>query len=409
MSIERINEDVINKVAKFISYQTNKPSTVPIIWDPQYSENPHYFEIIDFKIIDASNITFFAIDWSYNSQEFINGVSIWVYSAWYIWYNRWKQLRLNLLDDPIILWKSYFPENILITNENDLLKIYEELLNIDPVKKFLDFLGWKVENIFAYKKDLICNNINNLLSFSQELLEWALVYEISNLSITKKWDFILRDWTLRSLNIKQEYLVKLWKYLKDRNIYLIWVTKNSSLKIWLGSTFKKIDDYLQEELKYRYSFTNDTRKLCCRFEVSDNILKISYKNDMYVRKWITGWRWFWLFNAARLDYVEKLQNYDWLIIDMNIYDANPYIEHKDKINNRDIDVMDYVFSELTRLTQEHYILWYPYPLVEAHNFISINSSFKEEIINKVKIALYKEQKMDQVDIENLFIDLHNRF
>ena len=52
--------------------------------------------------------------------------------------------------------------------------------------------------------------------------------------------------------------------------------------------------------------------------------------------------------AARLDYVEKLQNYDWIIADVNIFDAIPGIENNDKKRNRDI--LDLIFKELTRLT-----------------------------------------------------------
>jgi NurA-like 5'-3' nuclease len=71
--------------------------------------------------------------------------------------------------------------------------------------------------------------------------------------------------------------------------------------------------------------------------------------------------------------------------------------------------LDFIFKELTRLTQEHYILGYPYPLVEAHNFVTLKKNFKEEIINRVKFSLYKDQRMDNVDIENLFLDFHERF
>lgn len=67
------------------------------------------------------------------------------------------------------------------------------------------------------------------------------------------------------------------------------------------------------------------------------------------------------------------------------------------------------FLKKTRLTQEHYILGYPYPLVEAHNFVTLKKEFKEEIIRRVKFALYKDQRMDNVEIENLFLDIHGQF
>ena len=120
-----------------------------------------------------------------------------------------------------------------------------------------------------------------------------------------------------------------------------------------------------------------------------------------------GGRGFGLFHVARLDYVEKLQNYDWLVVDVNIFDAIPGISKK--ILRRQVDILRVIFRELTRLTQEHYILGYPYPLVEAHNFISLRKGFKDEIINRVKYSLYKDQRMDNVDIENLFLDIHDRF
>jgi NurA-like 5'-3' nuclease len=105
--------------------------------------------------------------------------------------------------------------------------------------------------------------------------------------------------------------------------------------------------------------------------------------------------------------VEKLQNYDWLVADVNIFDAIPDIANSKR--DRDIDKLRMIFKELTTLTQEHYILGYPYPLVEVHNFISLKKDFKEEIIKRVKFALYKEQRMDNIEIENLFLDIHDKF
>jgi NurA-like 5'-3' nuclease len=128
---------------------------------------------------------------------------------------------------------------------------------------------------------------------------------------------------------------------------------------------------------------------------------------MFAKKSLTGGRGFGIFFAARLDYVEKLQNYDWIIADLNIFDVIPKIETNDK--KRNIDTIKHIFIELTRLTQEHYILGYPFPLVEAHNFVTLKNDFKEEIVKRVKFSLYKGQRMDNVDIENLFLDIHDRF
>jgi hypothetical protein len=137
------------------------------------------------------------------------------------------------------------------------------------------------------------------------------------------------------------------------------------------------------------------------------VLESAYQGDMFIKKSIRGGRGFGLFFAARLDYVEKLQNYDWLIIDINIFNAIPQIESGNYV--RDKTELDFIFKELTRLTQEHYILGYPYPLCEIHNFISLKKNFKEEIVARLKYSLYKDQRMDNVDIENLFLDMHQRF
>ena len=242
------------------------------------------------------------------------------------------------------------------------------------------------------------------------MLEIALVLEIGELPETKRGDFILRDGTLRSLHIKQAPLVSLGKHLHEKGVYVVAVTKQSPTKMELAYTFKQIDNYLQDELKGKYPFKETDpkrRKLCCWFEVPDSVLEAAYEGGIFTKKGITGGRGFGLFCAARLDYVEKLQNYDWVIADINIFDAIPGIESK--MLARDRETIATIFYELTRLTQEHYILGYPYPLAEAHSFISLKRDFKEEIINRLKYSLYKNQRMDHVDIENLFLDTHERF
>ncbi|MEH2289488.1 hypothetical protein [Nostoc sp.] len=96
----------------------------------------------------------------------------------------------------------------------------------------------------------------------------------------------------------------------------------------LAYTFKQIDNYLQDQLKYEYPFIETDpkrKKLYCWFEIPDVVLKAAYQGDMFIKKSIRGGRGFGLFMAARLDYVEKLQNYDWLILDVNIFDAIPEI------------------------------------------------------------------------------------
>lgn len=428
MSRKEIPYSAIEIVAKHINERNNRPSKIPIITIEGETETPHYFEIIPFDQIDKTNSKFFAIDGSYNSQEFYNGLSIGIYTAGYVCFHEGKQIKLNDLDDPVVLGKSYYPENILVTNDEHLDAIYEELLSLEPVKNMLDFFEDDGRNVFGFSKEVICLSLSKLLSFCQEVLEWSLVYAISLLQDVKEGDYILRDGTLRSNNIKQKYLVKLAGHIKHKGIYLIAITKNSPIKLELSSTFKKIDSFLQDEYKPKYPFKTDNpkwQKICCWFEVSDDILISAYpeagqrkdliegriqsitKSSMFAKKGISGGRGFGVFFVARLDYVEKLQNYDWVVVDLNIFDVIPEIE----INNlkRDITTLKSIFLELTRLAQEHYILGYPFPLVEAHNFVTLKNDFKDEIIKRVKYALYKEQRMDNIDIENIFLDIHERF
>ncbi|MFN8443008.1 MAG: DNA double-strand break repair nuclease NurA [Caldilineaceae bacterium] len=407
---KEIPDSAIELVAKHINTRSNKNYGIPIIGHEENIETPQIFEIMPFDQIDNSDRRFYAIDGSYNSEQFYNGLSVAIYAAGYICFHRGKQLRMNLLDDPIILGQAYYPENILVTHQEHLIAIYDELLTLEPVKRLLDFWSDAPENIFSYNKEQICTNLSTLLGFCQEILEIALILEVTNRPDTTTGDFILRDGTLRPLQVKQLYLVKLGKYLHEKGVKLVAITKQSPIKMELAYTFKQIDNYLQDQLKHEYPFVAEDpkrKKLCCWFEVSSPVLRAAYQGDMFVKKAIRGGRGFGLFMAARLDYVEKLQNYDWIIADVNIFDAIPEIA--DGVIDRDQATLSFIFKELTRLTQEHYILGYPYPLAEVHNFISLKKNFKEEIIARLKYSLYRDQRMDHVDIENLFIDMHERF
>jgi hypothetical protein len=201
--------------------------------------------------------------------------------------------------------------------------------------------------------------------------------------------------------------------LHQKRAHLIGITKQSPIKTELAYTYSKIDNYLQSQLKPSYPFkANDPKrqKLCCYLEIRDDVLLSAYEgggSNMYIKKDIAGGRGFGLFFTSRLDYVEKLQNYDWLICDLNIYDCIPEIANK--VLTRDLLTIKNIMFELTAVTQEHYILGYPYPLVEAHNLVSLKSDFKKEAIARVKNELYSSQNMDHTDIENLFLDLHSRF
>jgi len=113
MNQKEIPDGAIEIVARHINERNNRPSKIPIITIDGESETPQYFEIIPFDQIDNSTARFFAIDGSYNSQEFYNGLSIGIYTAGYVCYHLGKQVRLNDLTDPVILGKGYYPENNL--------------------------------------------------------------------------------------------------------------------------------------------------------------------------------------------------------------------------------------------------------------------------------------------------------
>lgn len=405
-----IPDKAIETVAQHINERSSKNYGIAPVGYEANIETPQIFEILSFDEIDSSDRRFYAIDGSYNSEVFYNGLAIAVYTAGYICYHRGHQIRMNELDDPVILGQAYYPQNILVTNNDHLLVIYDEFLTLKPVKHLMEFFGGDSSALFPYNKEQVCVNLSTLLSFCQEVLEIALILEIAELPETKNGDFILRDGTLRPLQIKQSFLVRLGKLLHEKGIIVLAVTKQSPIKMELSYSLKEIDLYLQDQLKPKYPFTQPDpkrKKLCCWFEIPDAVLHGAYKGGMFVKKDITGGRGFGLFFAARLDYVEKLQNYDWVIVDVNIFDAIPDIASSKMV--RDRETLATIFRELTRLTQEHYILGYPYPLAEVHNFISLRKDFKEEIIKRLKYSLYKDQRMEHVDIENLFLDTHERF
>lgn len=439
MNQAEIPDETIRTIAEQINIRTNQPARVTIITIEGNSESPHYYEIVPFDLIDSSDSKYFAIDGSYNSQEFYNGIYVGIYTAGYVCFYKGLQIKLNDLEDPVILGKAYFPKNILITNDRHRIAVFDEVLQMEPVRKLLDFFDIAdVDEIWGLGKEtrtLVCSSVSKLLSFCQEVLEWALIFEILELKNCLSGDYILRDGTLRSNTIKQKYLVKLGRYAKEKGVHLVAITKNSPIKLELSSSFKKIDNHLETEKKPTYPFTIKNKrwqKLCCWFEVSDDVLLTAYpeatqrkklqegmidritKYSMFATSNLNGGRGFGQFFVARLDYVEKLQNYDWVVVDVNIFDAIPSIdesmdEGQIRKEKRDISGLMSVFKELTHLTQEHYILGYPYPLVEAHNFVTLKKSFKDGIVKRVKASLYRSQKMDHVDIENMFLDIHDRF
>lgn len=434
-----ISDETVDAIADHINKRVSQSPHVGIATVDGAPETAQYYEIIPFNKMDDSDRRFFAVDGSYNSQQFHNGIYVGLYRAGYVCYHGGKQIRVNDHNDPVKLGKSYSPKNILITNEMHRHEIFEELLMLEPVKKMLCFFHEtdtdSIWGMGSEMKTMVTSSVSKLFSFCQEVLEWSLVLEIMQSPMSRSGDFILRDGTLRSNTIKQKYLKKLGKYAVEQRIHLIAITKNSPIKLELSSSFKQIDAYLENEKKPSYPFTITIKrwqKLCCWFEVSDNVLLVAYpeasqrrqlgegkiststKYSMYATRNLNGGRGFGLFFVARLDYVEKLQNYDWVIADLNIFEAIPGINDRMKESDirdapRNMCFLSCLFKELTRLTQEHYILGYPYPLVEAHNFVTLNKDFKEEVINRVKASLYQSQMMDHVDIENIFLDTHDRF
>ena len=411
MNREEIPDTAIEAVARHINNRNNRDHHIPVVGVPDNTKTPQYFEILPFEQIDSSERKFYAIDGSRNSEDFYNGLSIGLYTAGYVCFHHGKQIRLNDTDDPVVLGQAYYPQNILVTNESHTEAIFDELLSLTPVSKLLAFFGDGPEQVFAYGKDVVTRNLSTLLGFCQEILEWAMVYEVSELKDVKAGDFILRDGTLRSLQIKQKYLIKLGKHLHAKKLVIAAITKKSPIKMELSYTFKQLDNYLQESLKQTYPFTVQDpkrQKLCCWFEVPETVRLSAYgAGNMYAKQGLMGGRGFGAYFVARLDYVEKLQNYDWVVADLNIFDVMPNIDN----GSTEVDpkMPSTTFLELTRLTQEHYILGYPYPLVEAHNFVSLSRDFKEEVVNRVRYSLYKDQRLDNVDIENLFLDTHDRF
>jgi len=406
-----IPQNAIDNVAERIQERTSKNYNIPVLGQASNLETPQVFEIMPFMDIDKVQSRFFAVDGSYNHHTFYNGLSLALYRAGYICYHYGKLVRMNTSDDPTNLAQIYSPNNVLVLREDDLPSMYDECLALPPVAAFLEFCGERAENIFAYSREIVSAQISTFLGFAQEVCEWSLIYEIATRPEIASGDVVLRDGALRSLQIKQKYIVKLGRFLKDKGIRLAAITKQSPVKVELSYTFSQIDAYLQDQLKQRYSFTNSVqsdRKLCVFFEVPEAVLLGAYGGgSMYAKKGISGGRGCGLFFAARLDYVEKLQNYDWLIVDLNILDVIPALEKSDL--QRSIESVQSMMYDLTSLTQEHYVLGYPYPLVEAHNTVTVQASFKDEMIARVKESLYRTRRLDHTEIENLFIDTHNRF
>jgi hypothetical protein len=128
MPRKEIPDSAIELVAKHINTRSNKNHSIPVVGHKENIETPQIFEIIPFEQIDDSDRRFYAIDGSYNSEQFYNGLCIAIYAAGHICFHRGQQIRMNSLDDPVILGKAYYPQNILITHQEHLVAIYDEFL-----------------------------------------------------------------------------------------------------------------------------------------------------------------------------------------------------------------------------------------------------------------------------------------
>jgi len=73
MNQKIIPNNAVELVANYINKRINKPSSIPVIGDPDNPETPQIFEIIPFDKIDKTDRSFYAIDGSYNSQRFYRG------------------------------------------------------------------------------------------------------------------------------------------------------------------------------------------------------------------------------------------------------------------------------------------------------------------------------------------------
>jgi hypothetical protein len=84
MAGKQIPDSAIEQVAQHINTRSNKNYGIPLIGHEGNIETPQIFEIIQFDKIDDSDRRFYAIDGSYNSEQFYNGLAIAIYAAGYV-------------------------------------------------------------------------------------------------------------------------------------------------------------------------------------------------------------------------------------------------------------------------------------------------------------------------------------
>jgi hypothetical protein len=146
MSHTEIPDIAIETVAQHINNRSSKNYGINSVGNESNIETPQVFEILSFGEIDKSDRRFYAIDGSYNSEEFYNGLAIAIYAAGYICFQNGKQLRMNLMDHPVILGQAYYPENVLVTNEDHLnatskMNSNQSIHLLRPIQKEKNFVA----------------------------------------------------------------------------------------------------------------------------------------------------------------------------------------------------------------------------------------------------------------------------
>jgi hypothetical protein len=81
MPRKEIPDSAIEAVAQQINARSTKNHGISVVGNADNIETPQIFEILPFVKIDETERRFYAIDGSYNSEEFYNGLAIAMYSA----------------------------------------------------------------------------------------------------------------------------------------------------------------------------------------------------------------------------------------------------------------------------------------------------------------------------------------
>lgn len=94
MNSKEIPDSAIESVAQHINKRSNKNYGINPISNEGNIETPQIFEILPFDQIDNTDRRFYAIDGSYNTEQFYNGLAIAVYTAGYVCFHHGQQVRM---------------------------------------------------------------------------------------------------------------------------------------------------------------------------------------------------------------------------------------------------------------------------------------------------------------------------